>query len=68
MGSNGLLCSSKRAVSLFGSRYSVALSIMAPVLRLNWIYLPRDGYVSAVAIVGVVSTIMLGEVLKVKCF
>jgi len=47
-------------VSFSGLRYSVALSMMAPVLRSNWMYLPKVGCVSAVAMVGFVSMMMLG--------
>lgn len=64
MGGDGLLCSSRRAVSFSGLRYSVALSMMAPVLRSNWMYLPRVDCASAVAMVGFVSTMMLG----VRCW
>jgi hypothetical protein len=75
VGVDGLLCASSRAVSFSGLRYSVAVSMMAPVLRPNWMYLPRVGWASAsaaaVAMVGFVSTMMRGvrcEVLEVKCF
>ena len=64
VGGDGLLCSSRRAVSFSGLRYSVALSMMAPVLRSNWMYLPKVGCASAVAVVGFVSTMMLG----VRCW